>query len=114
MTKFYGVVGYAQDNVEIAPGVIDSVIIERNYYGDVNRVGIRARMNDNILPSLDITHEFSVMADAFAYEHFSDMRYVHWMGAYWTIKNIEVQRPRLILRVGGVYNGPTYSPSDGS
>lgn len=110
-SKFYGVVGYAEDNIEVAPGVIDSVIIERKYYGDVDRVGVRARTSEDILPDLDITHEFSIIADAYANENFFAMRYIHWAGAYWTIKQIEVRRPRLILRVGGVYNGPTFTAS---
>jgi hypothetical protein len=29
------------------------------------------------------------------------------MGTLWTLSNVEVQSPRLVLRLGGVYNGPT-------
>ena len=32
------------------------------------------------------------------------MRYVEFMGAKWKISSVEVQYPRLILTVGGVYN----------
>lgn len=35
------------------------------------------------------------------------MRYIEFMGAKWKITNIEVQYPRLILTVGGVYNEST-------
>lgn len=36
---------------------------------------------------------------------FHTMKYVVWMGASWKITSIEVQRPRLLLTIGGVYNG---------
>ena len=38
------------------------------------------------------------------------MRYVHWMGALWEVNSVEVLNPRLILTIGGVYNGPTPDP----
>ena len=47
------------------------------------------------------------MADPYAYDHFFAIKYVKWMGAYWKVTNVEVQRPRLKLTVGGVYNGRT-------
>jgi hypothetical protein len=34
------------------------------------------------------------------------MRYVEWMNARWKITSIDVKRPRVILTIGGVYNGP--------
>jgi len=43
--------------------------------------------------------------EAYAYEHFSEMRYVEFMGSKWKIEAITVERPRLILSIGGLYNG---------
>lgn len=112
--KFYGKVGYARDNVEIAPGVVDSVVVERMYRGDISRVGVNARIGSDILPNLDLTNQFSLIADAYAFENFHALAYLQWAGTYWTITQVEVQRPRLIVRVGGVYHGPTYSAPESS
>ena len=60
-------------------------------------------INDN----LNISNEFSIIADPFAYENFQNMRYIVFMGAKWKITSVEVQYPRLILTVGGVYNEQT-------
>ena len=60
-------------------------------------------LNDN----LNISNEFSIIADPFAYENFQNMRYIVFMGAKWKITSVEVQYPRLILTVGGVYNEQT-------
>jgi hypothetical protein len=40
------------------------------------------------------------------------MRYVEWAGVRWTVQDVEVQRPRLLLRLGEVYNGKSPGPSD--
>ena len=50
------------------------------------------------------------VADAYANEHFFAMRYVKWAGVLWKVDNVDVESPRLILRLGGVYDGPTYEP----
>ena len=47
------------------------------------------------------------MADSYAEENFFAIKYVRWMGARWVVTNVEVRRPRLILNLGEVYNGPT-------
>lgn len=113
-SKFYGVLGYALGAEEVSPGVVDDVVLERKYYGEIRRPGFRSRLGENILPDLDITNEFSIMADAYAYEHLDAMRYIEWSGTLWTIRQIEIKRPRLIVRVGGVYNGPTFTAPEGS
>lgn len=105
--KYYGAIGYSQADTEQAPGVVEAEIIERKYYGDVSRIGVRSRLAATVLPDLDITHEFRIVADAYANGNFAAMRYINWAGTNWAIRQVEVQRPRLVIRVGGVYNGPT-------
>jgi hypothetical protein len=104
MAKFYGVVGYAQ-TVETAPGVWTESITERNYSGDVIRISRSWQAGENLNDDLTINNQISIVADPFAYQNFHAMRYITWMGANWKISKIDVQRPRLILTIGGVYNG---------
>jgi hypothetical protein len=104
--KFYGRVGYSA-NSETSQDVWDDSIIERMYVGDVLSNNRRSNAGESVNDNLDISNRISVVADAFAYEHFFNMTYVEWMGTLWKIQSVEVQRPRLILSLGGVYNGPT-------
>jgi hypothetical protein len=104
MAKFYGEVGYAA-TVKTAPGVFKEKITERPHSGDVIRISRNLQAGENLNDDLNINNQFSIIADPFAYENFHSMRYVKWMGGYWKISKIDVQRPRLILTVGGVYNG---------
>lgn len=103
--KFYGPIGFAE-TVETSPGVWEEVLVPHNYYGDVVRNSRRYESSsDKLNDNLNITNQFSIVADAYAYQNFHKMRYVEWMGAKWKITSVDAtNRPRLILEVGGVYN----------
>lgn len=112
MAKFYGPVGYAETQ-ETAPGVWTEVISERAYRGDIIRNTRRLDGSEYLNDNVSVQNQISIVADAYAYEHFFDIRYVRWMGADWKVSSVEVQRPRLILTLGGVYNGdPSRTPRD--
>ena len=109
MAKFYGPIGYAIPT-ETRPGFWEDVIEEHNIFGEV--VADRSRWSassDSTNDDLTLNNQFSVVADPFAQNHFHSMRYVKYAGAYWKITGVEPKPPRLILTVGGVYNGPTKS-----
>ncbi len=108
MAKFYGIIGYSETK-EVSPGVWEEDITEREYYGDLlrntNKFQSSERLNDNI----NISNEVSIVADPYARDNFHLMRYVRFDGsdAKWKVISVEVQYPRLILTVGGVYNEQT-------
>jgi hypothetical protein len=104
MAKFYDVIGFAEVK-ETSPGVWEETVTERKYYGDVGRNTFKYQASSNLNDDLNISNEISIVADVFANENFHAMRYVVFMGVKWKINNVEVKRPRLILNVGGVYNG---------
>lgn len=104
MAKFYGPIGYAIP-METAPGVWEDKIVERKYYGDLRRNSRRLQSDDKLNDDITVANEISIVSDQFANENFHAMRYVTFMGAKWKITNVEVEHPRLLLSVGGVYNG---------
>jgi hypothetical protein len=111
MARFHGKVGYGE-TVETSPGVWDDVITERSYFGDVLRNSRRLREGESVNDDLSVNNSISIVADAYANDHFFAIRYVQWMGSLWKVSDVEVQRPRLILRLGGVYNGPKATAPD--
>ena len=113
MPKFYGIVGYAEsrEGTGDRAGIMEDVIIERVYYGDVLRNTRKSEAGYDVHDNLRINNQISILADAYAYEHFFAMKYIRGMGALWKITNVEVQRPRLLLTIGDVYNGPTAESS---
>lgn len=107
MAKFYGEVGYGE-TVEDPPesGVWVDRITEKPYYGDTVRNTRQLREGEKVNDDLSVNNSISIVADPFAYENILAMRYIRWMGALWVIAEVDVQSPRLLLRLGGVYNGP--------
>ena len=106
MARFFGKVGFATVS-EIRPGVWEDTIVERPYYGDIVRNSRRHESGqDKVLDDINISNEFSIVADAYANENFHNIKYVEYMGTKWKVSTITVERPRLILSAGGVYNGP--------
>ncbi len=105
MTKFSGKVGYGQ-NVKTGPGVFELQITERAYFGDVIRQTRSLEAGEKVLSDIRVGNSLSILADAYALNHFVTIQYVEWMGGLWVVEEATVQTPRLILRLGGVYNGP--------
>lgn len=103
MGKFYGTVGYLT-TVETRPGVWTEDIVERNYYGDISKKMSKWQVGEGLNDDKTYSAEISIVADAFAYENFSNIKYIEFMGAKWKVNSIEIQRPRLILTMGGLYN----------
>lgn len=104
MPKFYGSIGYAISK-ETAPGVWIEDIVEHKYSGDVYRNTRKLQSGNQVNDNIDISNEISILSDPFANENFHSMRYVTYMGAKWKVSSVEVRYPRLILTVGGLYNG---------
>lgn len=107
MAKFYGPIGYAVP-IETRPGVWKDEIEERNYSGDVIRdTSLWNTSQNSTNDDLNISKQISIVADLFANNNCHFMKYVRFMGANWKITSVEPRYPRLILTIGGVYNGPT-------
>ena len=105
MAKWYGKVGYAV-YAEIEPGTWKEQITEIPYYGDIKsdhfkRQQSSNQVNDNIV----ISNVISIVADPFAYQNCSNIAYAEYLGTKWKVTDIDPQFPRLLLTLGGVYNG---------
>ena len=104
MARFYGTIGYV-NTVETEPGMWEEQKTERQYSGELVKNTRRLESSGGVNDNVNISNEVSIVADPYAYENFHAMRYIKFMGAKWKISNIEVRYPRLILTIGGVYNG---------
>lgn len=104
MAKWYGTIGYVV-STETKPGVWRPSVTEREYYGDILSADRRVQSADKVNDDLIIQNRLSIVADPYALQSVEYMRYASFMGANWEITKVEVQYPRLILTLGGVYNG---------
>ena len=104
MAKWYGVIGYAV-TVETDPGVWEETITERSYYGDTIRNTRMLQNSGEVNDNVNISNQISIVADPYANQNIYAMRYIEFMATKWKITNVDVQYPRLILTIGGVWNG---------
>ena len=102
MNKWYGAIGYA-DNVEVEPGLHEDQIIEKQYFGDITRNVRKLQTSGEINDDLNLSNTISIVADPYANQNFYKMRYAEFNGTKWKITDVEVQYPRLILTLGGVW-----------
>lgn len=106
MAKYAGLIGFAHV-VKTAPGVRSEKITERGpYYGNIKRESMALQKATNVNTDFRATHVVEIMADDdYVNENIFAIRFVEWAGAAWTVVDVTVQRPRLLLRLGGVYHG---------
>ena len=107
MARFFGPIGYEQAQIETEPGIYaPSVMVEHNSFGtvltrkrkwDASATGT----NDDV----SVTNRISIVADDYVNEHWPAIKYVKWGGVYWKVLSIDIVRPRIILSLGGVWNG---------
>ena len=107
MAKYSGKIGYTIDE-EVRPGVFEPKIIEKEHWGDLIR-NYKKIYSSSYTPNdgIDISNSISIVANEFAMTNFHTMTYATFMGQKWKVANVEVQYPRLIISLGGIYNGNT-------
>lgn len=107
MTRFAGVIGYGEV-MEVPTGSGDwkEVITERSYFGRVIRNSRRIQAEGKVNFDLSVQNSIEIVADAYARDNMEKLRYAMWNGNRWIVDEITEQRPRLILRLGALYNGP--------
>lgn len=111
MARFADVVGFGVPT-EVRPGVIKDVITEKPFLGNVTSQAIQAITSDQINDQLTADVTIEVIADWIDSEDISAIRYAGWAGTKWKVTNVKPQGVRLLLRLGGVYNGSTATVSD--
>lgn len=113
MAKFCGMVGFVK-TVDKGVGVYENEASERKYYGDITRDTRRWDKTEHLNDDINFTNVISIVSDEYANDNFYAIRYVKMKEVSWKVQTIEIQRPRIILTLGGVYNGPSVATSDNS
>jgi len=113
MARFYGKVGFGQTH-DNGNGVHVPVIYYRYYYGDEVQNYKTTDNSQEVNSEFHTSTQLSIISDSYANENLSAIRYAEWRGTLWKVTGVDTQRPRLLLRLGGVYHGPTGSVASDS
>lgn len=103
MAKWSGKIGFAE-NIEYEPGCWEPSIVERHYYGDLVRNVSKRQNSGEVNDNINISNNFSIVADPYANNNLHAMCYIEYLGTKWKVENVEVQFPRLVITVGGLWN----------
>lgn len=101
-----GVIGYGEQQ-KTAPGVWENVIVEKRYRAEVLKPSVGIEEAGKVNDDLKVGNSLSVVATAYHNAHIFDIQYISWQGKLWKVSNVDVLPPRLVMRLGGLYHGPT-------
>lgn len=109
MGRWCGIVAYTMQT-EIEPGIWSaSEIVERHYKGDVHSAWrSKHQSSSEVNDGIRLTNEISIIADPFISQNIGYITYVTMNGQRWKVEDVRWDpdlHNRLILSVGGVYNG---------
>lgn len=102
MAKYSGKIGYGAD-VESAPGVYKTDIIEKDAIGDIYKNTVNVKDGNGINEEISLGMKISVFVDL-STSDYSKIKYATHLGTKWKVTSVEPQFPRLVLTMGGVYN----------
>lgn len=104
--KYFGIIGFVEEDVETAPGVYEEVVTEREYYGNVIRNTSRWQNDSrNLNDNLNLSNQFEILFDPYAYDHIQNLKYLVYDNVKWKITSFELSYPKVTICIGGVYNG---------
>lgn len=108
MAKYSGYLGLLLPEVETVPGVWKpSEVKEVKVKGDTlnqskNYNTVDTGTNDYIT----VSKRVSIVASSDLIQNSGYIRYASYLGSLWKVVEISYERPRLILTLGGLWNGP--------
>lgn len=104
--KYSGKVGFA-DTREITIDVYEEGIVEKHMIGDFLRYSSQYHfVSQSTVSDIQANHRISLIGTPYAREKFQKMVYITINGERWRISAAELATPRIIVTLGGIYNGP--------
>jgi hypothetical protein len=104
MAKFAGLVGYVTEE-ETSPGVWKQVETPKRMKGDILRQASNTQNGDKINSNVTLSHRVSLVGDAYSFGNYYNIKWIDVDGRKWKVEAIEVRRPRIIVSLGGPWNG---------
>lgn len=102
--KFFGKVGFWEEDVETSQDVWEPNIVEKKYFGDILQDNRRFQADSSQNDNFTVNNQISILSDLYAQQNWASIRYVEWNGTKWKVTSVEVTYPRLRLSIGGVWN----------
>lgn len=103
MAKYSGLVGYVTQG-ETTPGVWSSIENPVPMRGDLIRASLSRQNDSKVNSDVSLNHRVSLIGDAYAFQQYYNIRWIELDGLRWEVNSVELQRPRIIVTIGGPWN----------
>lgn len=108
MARFAGTIGYAiSEEDPDALGNWVNVVQEFQFTGILLKDTKNTNSGETFNTDITLANSISIIADPYAIENFSLIKYVTLDGVRWSVTSVEIRPPRLFIQIGKVYDGPT-------
>lgn len=104
MAKYAGLVGYVTE-LETKPGVWSPSESSKRMRGDIIRQSSSNQNDDKVNSDISLNHRVSLVGDAYAFGNYYNIKWIEIDDAKWEASSVEIQRPRIIVTLGGLWNG---------
>lgn len=104
MSKFAGWVGYVTQE-ETSPGVWSPMDNPKRMRGDIIRQNVNHQDNGKVNGDISLNHRVSLIGDKYAFNNVHFIKWVEFNNLKWEVTSVELQRPRIIVSLGGLWNG---------
>lgn len=105
MGKYHDKIGFVIPKTVNGRTVFEPV--EVSAYGEMTQYNFKwnsdqTQLNDQIR----LNNVLSIVCKPFLIQNLTYLKYVWYQGTRWSISNVQISHPRLILNIGEAYNGP--------
>ena len=103
--RYSGKIGFSVTE-QVEPGVWEEHTVEKHYYGEVSRNIEKTDANTEVVTDMGLNNEVSIIGNSFLMKNIGNIRYIEWLGTKWRINTVQINYPRLVLSIGGLYHDP--------
>jgi hypothetical protein len=104
MSRFSGLLGFVRTELSDG-GIYNEVSTEIKAKGTFRKISSRVYSEQEVNASVRLANEISVIGNNEIFNHLNSLKYVVWKGTKWSVTTITLEPPRVIIVLGGVYNG---------
>lgn len=103
--KYSGMAGFSSSSEQVRPGVFKNKIVTYRVVGDVLNYGYNYQQSNNkVINDIRTTNRLSLLLTPHLRKHIGELVWLEFMGDKWRVDSFNIQSPRAIITLGGLYN----------
>lgn len=105
--KYSGMAGVVEDSIEISPGIwkpagVREIKATGDFVSSRKEFSVRS---DSTNDDVTMSNTISIVMSKDLFNNLSNLRYLTVNGARYKVTSFEINRPRIVITLGGLWNG---------